>query len=56
VFLTHVLTGMLYQVSGRDPLTFAGVALLLAMGALAACLVPARRALRLDPLTILRSE
>jgi predicted permease len=55
-FLTRVLTGILYQVSARDPLTFAGVALLLTISALAACLIPARRALRLDPMAILRSE
>jgi putative ABC transport system permease protein len=54
--LTRVLAGMLYQVSAKDPLTFAGVALLLAVGALGACLMPARRALRLDPMAILRSE
>jgi predicted permease len=54
--LTRVLAGILYQVSGRDPLTFAAVPLLLAVGALAACLMPARRALRLDPTAILRSE
>lgn len=54
--LTRVLAGMLYQVSAKDPLTLAGVALLLAVGALAACLAPARRALRLDPAGILRSE
>lgn len=54
--LTRVLAGMLYQVSAKDPLTFAAVALLLAVGALAACLVPARRALCLDPMAILRSE
>jgi predicted permease len=54
--LTRVLAGILYQVSARDPLTFAAVALLLAVGALAACIMPARRALRLDPMTILRHE
>ena len=56
VFLTRTLAGILYQVSARDPLTFAVVPVLLAVGALAACLVPARRALRLDPMTILRKD
>jgi putative ABC transport system permease protein len=54
--LTRVLAGTLYQVNVRDPLTFAAVALLLTVGALAACLMPTRRALRLDPMTILRHE
>jgi predicted permease len=54
--LTRVLAGILYQVSARDPLIFAAVALFLAAGAFAACLVPARRALSLDPMAILRSE
>jgi predicted permease len=55
-FLSRVLAGLLYQVSPGDPLTFAAVALVLAGGALAACLMPARRALRLDPMAVLRSE
>jgi putative ABC transport system permease protein len=54
--LTRVLAVILYQVNVRDPLTFAAVALLLTVGALAACLMPTRRALRLDPMTILRHE
>jgi putative ABC transport system permease protein len=54
--LARVLTGVLDQVNARDPLTFAGAALLLAIGALAACVMTARRALRLDPRAILRSE
>jgi predicted permease len=55
-FLGRVVAGILYQVSARDPLTFSAVALLLAVGALAACLMPARRALRLDPMAVLRHE
>jgi len=54
--LSRVLTGILYQVSARDPLTFGAAAVLLAIGALAACVIPARRALRLDPMAILRFE
>lgn len=46
----------LYGVSGTDPLTFAVVASLLAVVALAACWLPARRASRVDPLTALRHE
>jgi len=55
-FLTRVLVSLLYQVSAIDPLTFAAVPLLLAVGTFAACIIPARRALRLDPMAILRSE
>ena len=51
-----VLASVLAQISGTDPLIFVGVPLLLTVVALAACLVPARRAARLDPLAALRSE
>jgi len=54
--LTRVLTGMLYQVSATDPPTFAAVALLLAAVAMAACLVPAKKVLNIDPMQLLRHE
>lgn len=54
--LTGVLRGLLYEVAPLDPLTFAlGSAALLA-GALAACVVPARRAAAVEPMKVLREE
>jgi putative ABC transport system permease protein len=52
----RVLAALLYQVSPSDPLTMTAVAALLVAVTFAACLVPARRATRQDPLAGLRHE
>ena len=54
--VTRVLKSFLFEVMPFDPLTFAAVSLLLAVVALAACYVPARRAAGIDPLAALRYE
>jgi len=56
LMLTRLLEGMVYGVSMRDPLIFVLVNLLLVTVSLAACYVPARRAMRVDPLVALRYE
>ncbi len=54
--LSRVLESVLVQVTANDPATFVSITALLGAVAILACLLPARRASRLDPLTALRRD
>jgi predicted permease len=56
LIMSHLMTALLYGVKATDAATFAAGAFLLVLVALAACYIPARRAVRIDPLVAVRHE
>jgi ABC-type lipoprotein release transport system permease subunit len=56
ILATRVLASIVYQATPRDPMVLAGVVLAMLLLGLLATWIPARRALSLDPLTLLREE
>jgi ABC-type antimicrobial peptide transport system permease subunit len=56
LLLTRLMASLLFGITPHDPLTFAGVGVLVAIVSFAACYIPALRAMRVDPILALRYE
>jgi putative ABC transport system permease protein len=54
--LTRLMSSLLFGISATDPVTFTAVAVLLSVVSLAACYIPARGAMRVDPIVALRYQ
>lgn len=54
--LSRLMAGLLFGITPSDPITYLVVAMLLALTAYLSCYLPARRALRIDPVVALRQE
>jgi putative ABC transport system permease protein len=54
--LSRVLRGVLVEITPSDPVTFTAITILLTVVSIAACLLPAHRATRVDPVVALRAE
>jgi putative ABC transport system permease protein len=56
IFFTRFVSSLLFGITAADPISYAGVVLLLLVVVVLACYIPARRAMRVDPMVALRYE